>query len=95
MSGKHDNGPELELHLGASSGSAIPSSVPRRELLFEVVRDPYGPRLALVFGNHAPGGICPYYTGELCYHCDIGAGEGAAFDHTTNRQRLAWFADYY
>ncbi len=52
-------------------------------------------RLALVFGNHAPGGICPYYTGELCYHCDIGAGEGAAFDLDSNRQRLAWFADYY
>ncbi|HEV3417751.1 MAG TPA: hypothetical protein VG056_13080, partial [Pirellulales bacterium] len=68
---------------------------PRPEVLFEPVRDRYGWRLALVFGNHAPDGICPYYAGELCHHCDIGAGEGAAFDLTTNRRRLAWFRDYY
>ena len=54
--------------------------LPREEMRFEPVRDRYGWRLALVFGNHAPGGICPYYAGELCYHCDIGAGEGVAFD---------------
>ena len=59
------------------------------------MRDRYGWRLALVFGNHAPGGVCPYYTGERCFHCDIGAGEGAAFDLTTNRQRLAWFREHY
>ena len=52
-------------------------------------------RLALVFGNHAPGGFCPYYLEQRCFHCDIGAGEGAAFDLTTNRQRLAWFQEYY
>jgi hypothetical protein len=62
---------------------------------FEPVRDRYGWRLALVFGNHAPGGICPYYVGELCYHCDIGAGEGAAFDTAANHRRLVWFRDYY
>ena len=22
------------------------------------------------------GGLCPYYTHERCFHCDIGAGEG-------------------
>ena len=37
-------------------------------------------------------GICPYYAGSCAYHCDIGAGEGAAFDLATNRRRLAWFA---
>ena len=95
LSGEHDNGLGLTVGKGASAGSTIPSAVPRREMLFEVVRDRYGPRLALVFGNHAPGGVCPYYMGELCYHCDIGAGEGGAFDHTTNRQRLVWLADYY
>jgi hypothetical protein len=68
---------------------------PRDEMRFEPVRDRYGWRLALVFGNHAPGGVCPYYAGDLCDHCDIGAGEGAAFDHTMNRLRIAWFADHY
>jgi hypothetical protein len=64
-------------------------------MLFEPVRDRYGLRLALVFGNHAPRGMCPYYAGDLCGHCDIGAGEGAAFDFATNRRRLAWFGGYY
>jgi hypothetical protein len=77
------------------SRRAIASAVPRTEILFEPVRDGYGWRLALVFGNHAPGGICPYYARELCYHCDIGAGEGAAFDVETNRRRLDWFREYY
>ena len=77
------------------SGSAMPGAVPRAESLFEPVRDRYGWRLALVFGNHAPGGFCPYYAAERCFHCDIGAGEGAAFDHATNRQRLAWFREHY
>ena len=67
----------------------------RAESLFGPVRDRYGWRLALVFGNHARGGFCPYYTHNRCFHCDIGAGEGAAFDLTTNRRRLAWFRDYY
>ena len=49
----------------------------------------------MVFGNHAPGGACPYYAASQCFHCDIGAGEGAAFDHAANRQRLAWFHDHY
>ena len=75
--------------------STLASAVPRPEVLFEPVRDRYGWRLALVFGNHALGGICPYHAGELCYHCDIGAGEGAAFDLATNQRRLDWFRDYY
>jgi hypothetical protein len=58
------------------------------------VRDRYGWRLALVFGNHAPGGRCPYYP-RACFHCDIGAGEGTAFDQAANRSRLDWFRDHY
>ena len=58
------------------------------------MRDRYGWRLALVFGNHAPGGRCPYYP-RSCFHCDIGAGEGTAFDHATNRRRLDWFRVNY
>jgi hypothetical protein len=68
---------------------------PPADSLFEVVRDRYGRRLALVFGNHAPGGQCPYYAARLCHHCDIGSGEGAAFDLDTNRKRLAWFWEHY
>jgi hypothetical protein len=63
--------------------------------VFEPVRDRYGWRLALVLGNHAPLGLCLYYAGNRCWHCDIGAGEGAAFDHATNRGRLAWFRAHY
>jgi len=73
----------------------IPSVVPPAASLFEPVRDRYGWRLALVFGNHAPGGLCPYVAAQRCFHCDIGAGEGAAFDDETNRERLAWFRDHY
>ena len=90
LSGDRTDGPAL-----APVRSTIASAVPRPEILFEPVRDRYGWRLALVFGNHAPGGICPFFAGELCYHCDIGAGEGAAFDLATNRRRLDWFGDYY
>ena len=72
-----------------------PARSRERRACFEPVRDRYGWRLALVFGNHAPGGVCPYYAAERCFHCDIGAGEGAAFDLTTNRQRLAWFREHY
>jgi hypothetical protein len=72
-----------------------PRAVPRREILFEPVRDRYGWRLALVFGNHAPGGLCPYYRANRCFHCDLGAGEGAAFDRAANRERLAWFRAHY
>jgi hypothetical protein len=82
-------------HLAEMPGATIPSVVPRTASLFEPVRDRYGWRLALVFGNHAPGGLCPYVAAQRCFHCDIGSGEGAAFDHLTNRKRLAWFRDHY
>ena len=73
----------------------LASAAPRPETLFAPVRDRYGWRLALVFGNHFPGGICPYLIGEHCHHCDIGAGEGAAFDLATNHARLNWFREHY
>ena len=92
---ERDDGLRLVSPYGGTLPSANPSAVPRTESLFEPVRDRYGWRLALVFGNHAPGGYCPYYAGELCNHCDIGAGEGAAFNLATNRERLAWFEAYY
>jgi len=95
LSDEPDDGLNRGLLPGETSRAAIPCAVPRSESLFEPVRDRYGWRLALVFGNHAPGGFCPYYTGTRCHHCDIGAGEGAAFDHATNRQRLAWFRAHY
>jgi hypothetical protein len=68
---------------------------PADRLLFAPARDWYGVRLALVFGNHAPEGQCPYYAAGKCRHCDIGAGEGAAFTSELNRQRLGWFQRHY
>ena len=68
---------------------------PADRLLFAPARDRYGLRLALVFGNQAPGGQCPYYVAGQCRHCDIGAGEGAAVTSELNRQRLAWFQAKY
>jgi hypothetical protein len=70
-------------------------AVPAQDLLFPIVEDRLGPRLALVFGNEAPGGECPFYRAALCHHCDIGRGEGARFDLSTNRRRLAWFRARY
>ena len=72
-----------------------PLARPADRLLFAPTRDRYGVRLALVFGNHAPGGRCPYYAAGKCHHCDIGAGEGAAVTSELNRQRLAWFQEHY
>jgi hypothetical protein len=68
---------------------------PAAERLFAPTRDRYGVRLALVFGNQAPGGQCPYYAAAKCRHCDIGAGEGAAFTTELNQQRLAWYREHY
>jgi hypothetical protein len=84
--------------LSAGQLSVADASVriePPDAMRFEPVRDRFGPRLALVFGNHARDGMCSYYVGSRCLHCDIGAGEGAAFDLASNRGRLAWFASYY
>lgn len=69
-------------------------AIPDHRLLFEPVRDGYGTRVALVFGNEAPGGICPYY-GRQCHHCDIGAGEGVRFNAELNSRRLAFFRGQY
>jgi hypothetical protein len=70
------------------------AATPDRRLLFEPVRDNYGVRLALVFGNEATGGACPFY-GRQCYHCDIGAGEGVQFNTGLNTRRLAFFRQHY
>ena len=77
------------------NASIHPLARPADRLLFAPTRDRYGVRLALVFGNHAPGGQCPYYAAGKCRHCDIGAGEGAAVTSELNRQRLAWFQEHY
>jgi len=70
------------------------AAIPDQSLLFEPVKDGYGTRLALVFGNEAPGGVCPFY-GRQCYHCDIGAGEGVQFNTELNVSRLAFFRQHY
>ncbi len=75
--------------------AALPPEAPPAASLFEPVRDRFGLRLALVLGNHAPGGLCPYYAAALCHHCDIGAGEGRAFAADDNRRRLAFFRERY
>src|SRR5436305_10377440 len=56
------------------SASRTPSAEPGSDLLFPAVIDGYGKRLALVFGNHAHGGHCPFLAASLCHHCDIGMG---------------------
>ena len=68
--------------------------IPQAAQLFEPVEDGYGTRLALVFGNEAAGGRCPFY-GRQCYHCDIGAGEGVRFDTAMNTERLAYYRSHY
>ncbi|MBS0202628.1 MAG: hypothetical protein JSS49_06980 [Planctomycetes bacterium] len=68
---------------------------PSSDQLFEPVLDSYGLRLALVLGNHAADGQCPFFKAALCHHCDIGRGEGAAFDLLTNRRRLAWYREHF
>jgi len=70
---------------------AIPSS----SILFRPVYDVHGLRLALVLGNQAPRGICPYAQAQRCHHCDIGLGEGVRFSTQMNLRRLDWFETYY
>jgi hypothetical protein len=69
-------------------------AIPGPALRFGPVQDGYGTRLALVFGNEARGGVCPFYSRQ-CYHCDIGAGEGLQFDTAMNRERLMFFRRHY
>lgn len=73
----------------------IPAVRPHADHLFQPVMDSYGLRLALVFGNHAADGQCPFFKATLCHHCDIGRGEGAAFNLETNQQRLAWYREHF
>ena len=80
---------------GPSAEVAAAGAVPAAEHRFAAVRDVYGWRLALVFGNEAKDGICPYYRAGRCHHCDIGAGEGRAFDTASNAARLRWFEASY
>ena len=68
--------------------------VPEKSTLFKPVVDGYGNRLALVFGNEAKDGKCPFYNRQ-CNHCDIGAGEGIQFNYKLNQERLAFFKTYY
>jgi len=67
---------------------------PNKSTLFEPVKDTYGSRLALVFGNEFKGGECPFYTAKQCHHCDIGAGEGTQFTTKMNRERLDFFRQH-
>jgi hypothetical protein len=73
----------------------IPHAVPNTDQLFRMELDSYGARLALVFGNHAAAGECPFYAASRCHHCDIGIGERAQFDMETNRDRLRWYQSYF
>ena len=73
---------------------SISLAVPEKSTLFEPVVDGYGNRLALVFGNEAKNGKCPFYARQ-CNHCDIGAGEGIQFNYDLNQERLAFFQTYY
>ncbi len=70
-------------------------SIPPPPQRFAPVADPAGRRLALVFGNQASDGVCPYYEKGECWHCDIGAGEGGALADADNLARLTWFRAYY
>jgi hypothetical protein len=68
--------------------------MPSKDLLFRPEGDAYGMRLALVFGNEAFAGKCPFYENH-CYHCEIGGGEGKQFAHAMNKERLEFFRTYY
>ena len=69
-------------------------SAPPPSELFQPVKDRYGNRLALVFGNEFKDGKCPFYQ-KQCSHCDIGAGEGTQFTTAMNTERLRFFRTYY
>ena len=71
------------------------SILPPPESLFKPVYDRRGVRLAIVLGNEAPSGICPYAAKNLCHHCDIGLGEGRRFDPAMNLARFGWLQKYY
>lgn len=68
---------------------------PNPESLFKPVYDRRGLRLAIVLGNEAPSGICPYAARNCCHHCDIGLGEGRRFDPAMNLARFRWLQEHY
>ncbi|MCO5167507.1 MAG: hypothetical protein M9894_14265 [Planctomycetes bacterium] len=70
-------------------------AAPPAASVFEPVHDRYGLRLALVLGNQAPGGVCPWAAAGRCHHCDIGLGEGRALDAPANLARLAWLLAHH
>lgn len=61
------------------------------ERAFSATVDRYGARLAIVLGNQAPEGKCPWHKAGMCRHCDIGGGEGTRFDSAENLARLEHF----
>ncbi len=69
-------------------------AIPPAGSLFSPIDGPRGKRLALVFGNEAPGGRCPFHTAQ-CSHCDLGAGEGIRFTTDINVRRLQYFSSHY
>lgn len=71
------------------------SAAPQAALRFEPTQDRYGTRLALVFGNEAKDGSCPFYRRGECSHCDIGEGEGHAVSADHHARRLRWFMHHY
>lgn len=71
-----------------------PNIKPPEGSLFTPVDSPRGLRLALVFGNEAPGGRCPFH-GVQCMHCDLGAGEGIRFTPEMNVARLHYLSEHY
>ena len=70
-------------------------AIPEASMLFEPVKDVYGSRLALVFGNENKEGLCPFYKAKQCNHCDYGAGEGVQFTTEMNVDRLEFFKTHY
>jgi len=79
----------------AHHNQADHSVAPPPESLFRPVYDRRGLRLAIVLGNEAPSGICPYAAKNYCHHCDIGLGEGRQFDPAMNLARLRWLQKHY
>jgi hypothetical protein len=69
-------------------------AIPPAASLFHPIEGPRGLRLALIFGNEAPGGRCPFFESQ-CHHCDLGAGEGVQFTTELNQRRLEFFRDHY
>lgn len=70
-------------------------ALPPASTLFPLTYDVRGLRLAIVLGNQATLGLCPFAKAGLCHHCDIGSGEGTQFDAEKNLRRIEWFKNYY